>query len=431
MPVQMPGIDQDTCREWTELDRDLYNTYSFWLAKQQVERRKTWLTFGKLVKRKPWKPNHGSTMKGVRTNRSPHLRQQVNPQPLTSNPKEDIVRVTETVSESILYWQDFSSPTLNFLPSFRDFLDHVSDHGEDMMEKIERFEELFYRTMMFHMSPFMFIAKGNSVELVNTIPFKGTTVLGANDGKSATLLSNLIAGYTSTASHLTLASLAHALTIMEVNLGILPFSGSGLPQGDDKALDQKFLLITGSEDWTQFSFDPYLQQHKNCDLDVVNGAFKGSIFGRITSRLESMPMHIKADGTMPEPELETNNNDLYNQYEPVPNPVYAGLGVDNSPWKVSYLCGNIGYDAIEVGPPPSAFTKDTPPDGFQGMNWNGEVSLTRNFLIECPDAVTGAVRYKTNSKARHIKYESTLAMGIHPRNRRSVIPILHKRKQGM
>jgi hypothetical protein len=65
------------------------------------------------------------------------------------------------------------------------------------------------------------------------------------------------------------------------------------------------------------------------------------------------------------------------------------------------------------------------------MQWNGEVYLNKDFLIDCVDPVTGVVRQRTNSKGRYIRYESTLTMGLFPRQRRWVIPILHKRKQGV
>lgn len=423
----MPEIDQDACRGWSENDIDLYNSYSFFLAKTQVERRKTWPTFGKLTRKKPWTRNHGPIMRGVRKNPSPHVRQQVNPNPLTSNPKVDINNLTETKTDTILYWQDFESPVLNWLPSFNDFLDHVSEFGEDMMEKVDRFEELFYRTMMFHMSPFMFICKENSVELVETTPFAGTSVLGANDGKSAAVLAGLIAAHGATASHLNMRALAHALTKMSINLGVPPFSGSGLPSGDNKGIDQKYLLITHEEAWTQFSFDPYLQTHKNCDLDVIYGQFQGSLFGRMTGRLEDKPMFLKADGTMPAPETRVETDVALNQGETVPNPTYTD--VDQSPWAISWIAGQIGYDAIEIGPPPAAFTGNKPPHNFPGMQWNGEVYLTKNFLLECVDPTTGEVRPKLNSKGRYLRYEATAAMGVFPRQRRNLIPILHKRKQ--
>jgi hypothetical protein len=438
MPVQMPGIDQDVCREWTTLDRNLYNSYPFYLAKTQVDRRKTWSTFGKLTKKRKWTPNMGPIMRGVRKNPSPHIRQFAAPQLISSTPKEDVMRITETKTDTLLYWQDFSSPVLEYLPSFQDFMDHVDDQGEDIMEKVERYEEVFLRGMMFHMSPYMFVACGNTMELVPTTPFAGTSVLGTNDGKSQAVLQGILAAYGARMSHLTIASLASALAKMSTNLGIPPFDGTGLPEGDNKALNGKYALITHEEAWTQFTFDPYLIQRKNCDLDVVNGSFQGSLLGRITGKLEALPLFMKADCTFAAPEIETATDVALNQNEPVPNPEYANIAPNAgdaatacSPLAISWFSGQFAYESLQTGPPPAAFTKDTPPDRFPAMKWNGEVYLTKDFLIECPDATTGAIRYKTNSKGRYLKYESTLALGIFPRQRRNLIPILHLRRQGV
>lgn len=427
MPSEMPAIDANSCGDWTENDKDMYKKYPFWLAQTQVERRKTWLTFKKLTKKRNWKPNMGSTMRGVRKNPSPHIRQFAFPNPLTERPTTDYVNVTETATDAILYWHEFESPVFYFLPSFTDFLDHVSDTGEDLMEKIERYEELFTRGMMFHMCPFMFVAQGNTVALVNTTPFDGLTLFDpATMGKSTAVLAGILANEGATATHLTMPALSVAMTKMSVNLGIPPFSGNGMPAGDNEALSQKYALITHEEAWTQFSFDPYLQQHKNCDLDVVNGAFRGSLFGRMTAKLESLPMFMKNDASFAEPETRVDNNLNLNQGETVPNPDYAEIV--NSPWAISFLAGGQGYEEIDSGPPPSVFTKETPPDGFQGMKWNGEVYLTRNFLLECTDAA-GNVKYKSNDRGRYVRYQADLTLGIFPKQRRNIIPILHKRKQ--
>ena len=432
MPMVMPQIDLDACRGWEENDINLYNAYSFFLAKNDVERRKTWPTFGKFTKKKPWTTKHGSTMRGVRKNPSPVIRQQVNPRPITDlTPLEDVINLTETKADTILYWHDFATPTLSWLPEFQDFLDHLNEFGTDLQLQIANYEELFLRTMMFHMSPFMFIAEGDKMTLVETTPFAGTTVLGANDGKSTAVLNGLINAYGGTMSHLTMRSLAHALTQMSVNLGIPPFSGTGMPSGDNKALDQKYCLVTGEEDWTQFSFDPYLQQYKNCQLDVVNGSFQGSLFGRMTAKLEARPMHFKSNGTQVAPETRVETDVMLNAGETIPNPVYTNMDANSSPYKVSFLMGDVGYDQIEVGPPPAAFSSNKAPKNFAGMKWNGEVYLTDNFLLECVDPNTGAVRYQANSKGRWLRFQGTGVYGIFPRQRRNVIPILHKRKQSI
>jgi hypothetical protein len=381
MPYALPAIDASTCSQWTEQDINLYNKYSFYLAKTQVERRSKWMTFQKLVKgKKKWTPNMGPIMRGVRTNMSPHLRQQVTPRPLTAQPKADYNNITETTTDAILFWQEFESPSMYFLPSFQDFLDHISDVGEDMMEKVERFEELFYRTMMFHMSPFLFVACGNTVELVNITPYNGLTELDITTmGKTTNIMKAQIEAYMGKMSHLTLASLASAHTKMSVNLGVPFFKGSDVASGDSKPLEGKYLLITGEEAWDQFTFDPYVAANKNCSLDIVHDQYRGDLFGRIVGRLESLPMHFQAGGTQVAPEIRVDDNALtLNEAETIPNPSYANINdpIANdptacSPYAISWLAGSIGYDALEVGPPPAAFTSNKMPHNFpaDAMEW--------------------------------------------------------------
>lgn len=435
----MPAVDQSTCQAWSEQDINLYNKYPFFLAKTEVEVRPKWETFTKLCKKRKWTPNMGNTMRGVRTNKSPNLRQFAFPQPLTANPSADVMNVVETTTDSILYWHDFESPVMYFLPSFTDFLEHITDTGVDIQEKVVRYEELFLRGMIFHMSPYMFIATGNTMKLVETTPFDGTTEFDPDTmGKTATFLQSMVAQYGAQMTNLTLPSIANGLTKMSVNLGIPPFSGSAMPSGDGKALDQQYAVITHEEAWYQMTFDPYIVNVKNCSLDLVNDSFGGSLFGRAKTKLESLPMYMKADGTFAEPELRVGNNVALNEGETVPNPVYANVApadgaaaTDCSPYAISFLSGNFGYETIDSGPPPAAFTGNKMPRNFPGMQWNGEVYLTKDFLLECVDPITGDVRVKTNSKGRFIKYEGSLTMGIFPKQRRNVIPILHKRQQGL
>lgn len=430
MPNSMPAVDTSTCQAWTEQDINLYNKYPFFLAKTEVSNRPKWETFGKLCKQRQWRPNMGNVMRGVRKNPSPNIRQFAYPEPLTVNPSADIMNILETATDSILYWHDFESPVFYFLPSFTDFLDHITDTGEDIQEKITRYEDLFYRGMMFHMSPYFFVCTGNTMQLVLTTPFDGLTAFNpATMGKTTTILANAVNAFGPQITNLTAPAVANGLTKMSTNLGIPPFSGSGMPMGDSKALAQKYALITHEEAWYQFTFDPYIQQFKNCNLDIINESFSGNIFGRAAAKLESLPMFMKNDGTFAQPELRVGNNVALNEGETVPNPDYAEI--TNSPWAWSWLAGDIGYERISSGPPPAAFTGNKMPRNFPGMQWNGEVYLTKDFLLECVDPNTGDVRVKTNSKGRFIRYESTLTLGIFPKQRRNVIPVLHKRAQGV
>lgn len=436
MPINaMPAVDALTCAGWSENDLALYQSLPFYLAKTQVDMRKTWEHWARFCKKRRWQPNQGDTLRGVRTNPSPHLRQFANPALLRNAPLKDVMDVRETTAEANLYLHRFESPSLNFFPSFNDFLDHVDAHGKDIMEKIDRYKDMFIRGRIFHMAPYGFVCQGNTVQLTNLQYWSGTgTFDPATQGKTTAQLLQMIngaGGIPQITSHLTLPALNHALTIMETDLRVPFFSGSGLPQ-DDKPLQGMFCLSTSSETYNQFTFDPWLLQNKNCDFDVINGQYYGKIFGRITSKLEDMPLRFQNTGVFQEPELRVGGAPgVYNLGESNPNLEYTLIDETGSPYEVSWLIGGTGgYEIIDSGPPPSAFTGNSPPHNFPGMKWNGEVYLTKQFLIPCVDASTGTTVWEMNSYGRWIRYQSELTLGILGVQRRNIIPIFHKRKRG-
>ena len=428
MPVgAMPQIDAASCSGWSENDISLYNSLPFYLAKMEVELRKTWTTWAKFTKKRKWTQNMGDTLKGVATNPSPHLRQFANPNLIKNPLKKDIINVTERTASAQVYGQKFESPGLNFYPSFNDFMDHVDDNGKDIMEKVERYEDIFLRGRIFHMSPFMFLANGDKAIRVQTNPWLGTgTFDPAVDGKTtATLLANK----NTINSHLKLTTLNDAYSQMDTELRIPFWSGSALPK-EDKPLDGKYCLVTDNETYGQFTFDPYVQQHKNCDLDIVNESFKGSFFGKITSKLEDLPLRFMNDCTFPAPEIRVAPG-AENAGETVPNPQYATLDENGSPYTVSWLVGASGYESIQVGPPPSAFTGDSPPHNFPAMNWNGKLIITKQKLVPCVDADTGNMIYETNVYGDWLWFICRIALGILATQQRNIIPILHLRKRGL
>jgi hypothetical protein len=431
MPVTaVPSIDQTAAAGWTEQDRSLYRALPYFIAKVQVERRKTWTSFSKLVKKRKWKANQGDTMKVIRTNPSPHLRQFAYPNVMSAVPKKDVVDIRETETDANVYRHRFESPVFNFYPDFTNFMSHINDHSQDIMEKIERYEDIFIRTNMWHMSPYVFIVKDNgTVERFATTPWDGIgTFDQTNDGKTPATVREIAAR---TTGHLSLTALYHAVMQMETDLGVPFFSGSDLPS-EDQGLAGKYLLMTSSEAYHNFLFDPFLLQHKNCDMDIIHNTFRGSLFGRTTAQIESMSMRFAweadNDATWHEPELRVDDGVTLNDGETVPNENYTNPAT--SQYEVGFLCGKNGYESIEVGPPPSQFTGNSMPHNFPAMFWNGEVKLTKRFLVQTVDSDTGDTAYEENTYGEHLKFISQIALGIIPLQRRNVIPIIYKRKRG-
>lgn len=427
MPInEMPAVDQSIWSGWTDNQRTLYQAYTFYLTKMSVARRKTWKTWQDFCGKIRWKPNMGPTMRAVRHAPSPHIRQFAFPNIMSENPKLDMMDVREVIADANVYRHRFKSPKFNFYPAFNDFMDHIDDTVKDIEEKIDRFSDIFIRGFVFHMSPFMFVAKtGGTVELLSSIPaWSGIGNFATTDGKTAAFLKDACSAAT---GELSLTALNQALTIAEEDLGVPFFSGNGQPSGNDQPLNGKYCFVTSSEFYNSLTFDPYLQANKNCDLDVVNQSFRGLLFGRITCKLEDKPLRLTGDGVFYGPELRQSSEETYQNNETVPNPLYSLLA--NSPWEVGFLVGAQGYDSIEVGPPPAKFTGNTPPHNFPAMRWNGQVIINKNFLVEGYDADTGEKVYDTNDEGEFLEAKATATYGLLGKNRRNIIPVLFKRKR--
>jgi len=404
--LNMPARDVSITEAWTEQDISLYNSLSYYFAKMQINTKKFWPSWNRLLGRAKWTPNMGSTMRGVSKVPSPNIRQFAFPTRIhTAAPKKDVIDVREITEDVYVYRHRFESPIFHFIPNFTDFMkDHIAPHSTDIAEKQIRFADVYARGRIFHESPNVFLPGAAAGELVAGPVAVGDDALATNEyqasstGKSMTWLQEILPDIGSP-GNLTFSSLNSALSILEDSLRVLPFQGSSLPK-DDQGLMGKYCLVCSGEAWNQFTYDPWMLQNKPLDMNIVQNGWKGSFFGRITTKLEDLPLRISNDGTFPIPEARGGNADSYDYQDTVVNSAY-----NNAPYEVAFLVGDVGYDAIDVGPPPAPFAGNGLPNGFGKMQWNGELILSKNLLIrsQVSGGAVGAYTYESNEYGEFIK----------------------------
>lgn len=426
MPVAMPAIDQNVVTSWNEQEQNMYNSYPFWLAKYEVKHRETYATHSKLFGRRKWERNMGTVMRGVRKEPSPHLRQEATPQELYKVPQKDILDVQEMIIETTLKRQRFESRIIPFYPVFNDFLrDHLTAVSKDIVEKRQRYEDLFCRTCAFHQAAHVMVASGNP-EIITGVPmWDGKDVAnlvaqGKNQGwRQATL------PLVGEPGNLSIINAFLADSYLREDVRAVPWSdgGSGMPK-DDNAMPGKNVLVCSNEAYNQFRFDPFLLDNRRIDLDVVQHGFKGAIGDNIVCRVEDLPLRMGADGSFPVPQQRITNADAYNKNESV-----LGTTYQNAPFEWAFMYAADAFEMIDVGAPPSEFTGGTMPKGFADMFWNGEVKFTKLFNIPYTDE-NGAAYQEFNTYGEHMKAICQLVLGVLGTQRRNVLPILFKRVRG-
>lgn len=422
----MPAIDQNLFSAWNEQEQNMYNTYPFWLASYSVRHRETFATHSKLVGKRKWTRNMGSTMKGVRKEPSPHLRQEATPQELHKVAKKDIMDVQEMTIETTLKHHKFESRIIPFYPSFNDFLkDHLVATSTDITKKSQRYEDIFCRTAIFHQSPHVFLCNKGDGEVVVGPQWDGKDVAGILTAGKTQAWRQSVVPLVGNPGNLTITNCFLVDSFLREDIRAVPWSdgGSGMPK-DNSPMTGKNVLVLSNEAYNQFRFDPFLLDNRRIDLDIVQQGFKGAIGDNITCKIEDLPLRMAADGSFPAPQARELGN-VYNRNESILTDAYK-----NAPYEWAFMYAADGYESLEIGPPPAEFTKDTPPHNFPGMFWNGEVKFTKLFNIPVTDEDDNTT-YEFNTYGEHMKAICHLALGIVGTQRRNVVPILFKRIRGV
>ena len=423
----MPSINQNICGSWNEQQTDLYNKMPFYLMEAQSQYRKQWEVYSKLLTPVSWKPNMGPIMRRVMAEPQPLLRQEATPQLISQDPLTDISTYRERTADAKLRWQDFVSPHFPFLPEFQDFLKHITECQKNLDRQITLFEDIFYRSMLYHHAPYVYVCGYGLIEAPIGDPASDGTG-GKSDAWLQWVMSDLVGAQP---GELTFEELWNVFNAAESDIGMTPFEGTGKPGADSSPLNEKYCMVQSGESWNNWFNDPWVKENRPLNMNIVTDAFKGDIFGRIRSRIERFPLRyaVAEDYSVQRyaPEEIELNPDRLDQYQRTrPKKEYSYT--DISQVEVGMFMGGSCADYIQVGPPPSEFTKDVDSSVGAKMNWNGKSETTKNFLIPCKDS-NGNTVYQANSFGRYLRIQANLALGISLINTQNVLPVIYKRKR--
>lgn len=428
----MPAIDQNICAMWPEQDQNTYNKLPYYLDKAEASRRKKFETWEPLLTDTiDWTPNMADTLKLVVTEMAPVLRQSTRPNSISTEAKGDIFNVRERTSTASLVWQKFFSPKFRFYSAFMDFMKgQLVPTRKTIEEQITWFKETFYRTYMWDYSPFVYVVGRGLVAAPVGRDANGNSL------KTAAWIQSILQD-SSPPDYLTYASVFDILSAAMEERGMEPYEGDVVPGDSGMSLGEKYCLVCSREAYMRFVNDQWVKENRMLTLDIVNSKFKPTPFGMVMARMEKYPLRWKTSAsdnyqTVTEPAPETIVTDVnsseYNRT--LPNPDYAKIA--NSPYEIAWFVGkNGGYRRIGVGAPPEFFAgSTTDPAKIAGMEWNGRVYATKNFPIQCTDAV-GQTQLDLNSFGEYLRWQSSLVLGAVAVNPQNVLPIIMKRGRGV
>lgn len=428
-----PSIFQSATVE----DTQRFNKLPFYLVKNEVKQYPTFKVFDQLYGKIDWQTNMGDVMKGVTPQRSPVGRSFFFPNAVTTVANKDIYQVTESVEQAQVLAHKYESFQFNFLPSFDVFWEtYLQFANTDIVRQIAQSNEQFIETNMWFNASYVYLC---GTGLISGAPIGMGNVAGNAAGSKTAAW--LIATTTGSANqqgvtqNLRLRDVFRAVMNLSVDLGAPSFEGSKNMPKDNEGLKEKYVLVTSTENFLNFTFDPDVLNKLNgiapCDLNLLFNDFKGLLFGTTTCKLTRYPIRYNVVNIN-----DPNGNLLYTAgipippeiFDPVdqkwkPNPYYTSL--ITAPFEVNWLLGDSYAKTIKVGPPPKEFASmNMSAQKFYAMKWNGEVRLTDQILITYPNGVQDLNNYGEN-----LKFLSKLTHGYLVGERRFAFPMLVLRQR--
>lgn len=379
-----------------------------------------------------WKQNMGDILQGIVAEPSPIVNQVHRPKNITELPLKTTASTWERGNTARVKRHNFESPLFNFLPSFRDFRTRQLDFAaKDLARQVAVGYEFFIRDQVFGNSPNVYIVNNSSssgsatvTDPVIACPFGLPTDAGSvKDAAWLAETGALVgpAGRGFLDYRQILATAAYAQDF----LGMSPYQGSlGTEPGDNAIFHGKYVLLGERGIYNALPFDAHILNTKPLAMNLLNDGFKGAIGPNIIFKEEQFSLRFDETGAMPAPQVElmlddTGYSTTNATRQVIPNPDYV-----KAPYGVAFLIGADAYEDIDVGPPPSEFTgASISGQRFNKLNWNGEVRMTDNVLVNY-----GSGNLDTNKYGEYLQLIADTVLGIVPKNNRNVLPIIYRRR---
>jgi len=417
-------------------DVNRFNQLPFYLVKNEVKQYPYWNIFDQLFGDIDWETNQGNIMRGVTPQRSPVGRAFFFPNNITVLPNKDIYQVTESSEEARVKLHDYESFQFNFLPSFTAFWrNYLQFANKDIVRQIACSNNQFIETNLWFNAPNVYLA-GNGLVTGAPTTMGDTTGAVAGSKTRAWLIATTqgTGPGTGVIQGLTLRDVYNVTLNLSEDMAAPPFEGSKNMPEDNVGLMNRYVLVTSTEAWMAFPFDPDIHsgaQLGSIQLDLLFKDFRGLLFGTTTVKMHRYPIRYSLVDI-----VDGGGNVLWPAGEPIapeifdvtdqkwkPNPYYTSL--ISAPYEIAWLLGADTCRTIKVGPPPKEFSStNMAAEKFYSLRWNGEVRLTDQVLITYPDGTIDLNHY-----GKQLKFISECTHGYLVGERRNSIPILFLRKR--
>jgi hypothetical protein len=385
------------------------------------------------------------------------------PNTLDSFPAKDQFKIGERMETAKLGAHRFESHRFRFLSNFESFWrDQLQYAHKDIVRQIALANNIFTRTLMYYQTPDVYVCnKGLSSQLTLASNHEKRAFTGADvrlvdnaadgigtttsHGGSATVSNSggesyrdqFAHGATNVAGALTLKDIYKAMLHLQEDVQAPTFDRMQNVPKQSEFMKGKYILICSTEAWSSLIWDADLKKGDDgnarlgsANLNLLQDGFAGDLFGKVTAKFDPYPLRFTDDGSFLSPQtVDTGTHKV------IPNSNYTAISATSSDTKASLelalLVGADAFKTISVGPPPKEFaSKNMSAKKFYSMKWNGEVTLTDQFLIpNSGTALSDTGTQDLNVYGDYLKFISQAVFGGIPGDSRHCLPIVYRRRR--